>query len=78
MSRRAWIVMGLAVGAMALSGCVVAPVAPVAPDYGYGRYGYGGPPRGVYVVPPPVVVVPPPRHHHEDGRVWRDGEWRWR
>jgi hypothetical protein len=78
MSKRSWIVMALAAGAVALSGCVVAPVHP---GYGYGRpygYGYGGPPAGVYVTPPPVVVVPPPRHHHGDGRYWNDEERRWR
>lgn len=76
MSKRAWIVMALAVGAVALSGCVVVPDHP---GYGYGPgVGYGGPPRGVYVAPPPVVVVPPPRHRydyrhhrHYDSRRWR-------
>lgn len=74
MSKRSWIVMVLAVGAVALSGCVVVPEDP---GYGYGD-GYGGPPRGVYVAPPSVVVVPPPRHRHDyrhhryyEGRRWR-------
>lgn len=77
MSKRSWIVLALAAGAVALSGCVVAPAHP---GYGHGRpygYGYAGPPRGVYVTPPPVVVVPPPRHRH-DGRHWHDEERRWR
>ena len=81
MSKRAWIVMALAGGAVALSGCVVVPGHP---GYGYGYgYGYGhgpgyGSPRGVYVGPPPVVVVPPPRHRYDyrhdrydEGRRWR-------
>ncbi|MGZ8255076.1 MAG: hypothetical protein ACXWVT_09505 [Burkholderiaceae bacterium] len=76
MSKRSWMVMALAVGVVALSGCVVVPEQP---GYGYGQgYGYGGPPRGVYVAPPPVVVVPPPRprfgygpHRHYEGRRWR-------
>jgi hypothetical protein len=58
MSKRVLILLALAGGAIALSGCVVVPEHP-----GYG-YGYGGYPGAVRVVPPPVVVVPPPRHRH--------------
>ena len=58
MSKRVLILLALAGGAIALSGCVVVPEHP-----GYG-YGYGGHPGAVRVVPPPVVVVPPPRHRH--------------
>jgi hypothetical protein len=61
MSHRLLTLIALAAGAVALSGCVVAPAYP-----GYG-YGYGRP--VVRVVPPPVVVVPPPRHRH-----WHDDQ----
>ena len=71
MSRRQMIVIALAAGAVALSGCVVVPEHP-----GYG-YGYGGHPGAVRVVPPPVVVVPPPRHRHYYPRH-RYEERRWR
>ena len=64
--------MALAVGAVALAGCVVVPEHP-----GYG-YGYGGPPRGVYVAPPPVVVVPPPRHRYDYRHHPHYEGWRWR
>ena len=73
MSKRLWIALTLAGGAVALSGCVVVPEQP---GYGYG-YGYGGHPGAVRVVPPPVVVVPPPRHRHYYPRHWYE-ERRWR
>jgi hypothetical protein len=77
MSKRSWIMLAVAAGAVALSGCVVVPDQP-AYGYGYGAgygYGYGGPPRGVYVAPPPVVVVPPPRHRHS---YWHDRNYEYR
>jgi hypothetical protein len=69
MSRRVLILLALAGGAIALSGCVVVPEQP---GYGYG-YGFGGYPGAVRAVPPPVVVVPPPRyrhHHHSPRPYW--------
>lgn len=68
MVKRVLLIAGLAVGAAALSGCVVVPDT----GYGYG-YGYGAAPAAVRVVPPPVVVVPPPVHRHP----YRYGPW-WR
>jgi hypothetical protein len=62
MSKRLVLIVALAAGAVALSGCVVVPEHPRS-AYGHG-YGYGE----VRVVPPPVVVVPPrhhPRHRHD-------------
>ncbi|BBB67459.1 hypothetical protein UNDYM_3206 [Undibacterium sp. YM2] len=58
-------IIGLAailIGALGLSGCVVAPAQP----YGYG-YGYG--PR-VYVSPPPVII--------QSGPYWGGGGRHWR
>jgi hypothetical protein len=69
MSKRLVLIVALAAGAVALSGCVVVPEHPRgAYGHGYG-YGYGE----VRVVPPPVVVVPPrhhPRHRDRYPRRW--------
>lgn len=77
MSKRMWMVITLAGGVAALSGCVVVPTEPA---YGYG-HGYGAPRPVVRVAPPPVVVVPPPRHRHYSPhypRYPRYGERHWR
>lgn len=66
MSKRMWLLVALAGGAVALSGCVVVPDEPV---YGYG--GYGAPAAVVRVAPPPVVVVPPPRRYYWGGHRHR-------
>jgi hypothetical protein len=57
----------------ALAGCVVAPVAPVAPAPGYG-YGYGGEVVGVAPPPPQVEYMGPPP---AVGYVWIGGYWGW-
>jgi hypothetical protein len=74
LGRRLVAVCALAVGATALSGCVVAPY----PGYGYG-YGYGG---GYRAAPPPAVIVTPrPYYGYRDGyrggyRGWSNDPYR--
>lgn len=70
-SRR-WIALGLAGGAVVLSGCVVAPIDDGYADYGYTSttvytdYGYPPPPRVDY-----RTVAPSTTH------IWVGGDWHW-